>query len=1210
MISPSPVGLLPASTWSPDVGTHGMFDRKRSAVRNIQQSLVLELLGEPNVALQSYQARCPEDNNSSHNPIQDWGEEIEEGAVYNVTLKKVQIQQVTKGARWLGVEGDEVPPGHAISQFETCKIRTIKAGTLEKLVENLLTAFGDNDFTYVSIFLSTYRAFASADRVLDLLLDRYGNFDTPKCEANGILNSPETNAVSRNYRNCDSPNCGENQNLSSSRKLAVIGRYGNLDRTNCIADVKCVSPGTIAAIRNCGNYDSPTGEENAGTIAAIRNCGNYGSPTGEENGNSVPAGTIAAIRNYENSDSQNCEEDGNPCSPETSAIRNCGNCDSPTGEENGNSVPAETIAAIRNYENSDSQNCEEDGNPCSPETSAIRNCGSYGSPTGEENGNSVPAGTMAAIRNYENSDSQNCEEDGNPCSPETSAIRNCGNCDSPTGEENGNRVPAGTIAVIRMNEIFDSPNCEENGNPNSINMSRVIGNCGNSFSPNCGEDGNQSPPETSVVIRNYGNFDGPNCEEDGNVRSPEMSALISNYKNCPSCDEDGNLSSPGMSEIIRKYGNFDASNCEKNGYTNSPETKAVIKNAIASILRAWLDQCSEDFRQVPNYACLRKVLGYLKQTMPGSDPWQRAQNLLDQLQKEELGEQELDNSNHGNISFQLGEEGDVEIEGVDEKQDIISFPSDVVAEQLTYMDAQLFKKVIPHHCLGCIWSQRDKKENKHLAPTIRATIAQFNVVTKCVISTILKDLQLKPHQRAKIIEKWIDIAQECRILKNFSSLRAIVSAMQSISIYKLKKSWASVSKDNMSMFQELSDIFSNQNNYLTSRELLMREGTSKFANLDSCVKENQKRAQKRLQLQKDMGVMQGTVPYLGTFLTDLTMLDTALPDYVDSGFINFEKRRREFEVIAQIKLLQSACNSYSINPVQKFLRWFHGQHYLTDEQSYHVSCDLEAASDTSPTSPKPRKSVVKRLSLLFLGAEVNASSTPTKNSDQPKSPESGSSAESIDSVSVSSSDSSSLEIEEPCTSQTDTREGPQKKSSESLSSSSSTHSVETTSSGVSSLFSTVSSSPLALHTKVHKRSASATSCNAASALPVYNHQNEDSCIIRVSLEDDNGNLYKSILLTNQDKAPVVIQRAMSKHNLETEHAEDYQLVQVISEDREFMIPNNANVFYAMNTSVNFDFILRKRNSSKPVKLRSRSCLTLPRAAKKGTSTHRLSKVTL
>lgn len=36
--------------------------------------------------------------------VQDWGEEVEDGAVYNVTLKRVQIQQAAnKGARWLGV---------------------------------------------------------------------------------------------------------------------------------------------------------------------------------------------------------------------------------------------------------------------------------------------------------------------------------------------------------------------------------------------------------------------------------------------------------------------------------------------------------------------------------------------------------------------------------------------------------------------------------------------------------------------------------------------------------------------------------------------------------------------------------------------------------------------------------------------------------------------------------------------------------------------------------------------------------------------------------------------------------------------------------------------------------------------------------------------------------------------------------------------------
>lgn len=40
---------------------------------------------------------------------------------------------------------------------------------------------------------------------------------------------------------------------------------------------------------------------------------------------------------------------------------------------------------------------------------------------------------------------------------------------------------------------------------------------------------------------------------------------------------------------------------------------------------------------------------------------------------------------------------------------------------------------------------------------------------------------------------------------------------------------------------------------------------------------NPRRAQRR---QKETGVIQGTVPYLGTFLTDLVMLDTAMKDYL------------------------------------------------------------------------------------------------------------------------------------------------------------------------------------------------------------------------------------------------------------------------------------------------------------------------------------------
>ncbi|TKC43934.1 hypothetical protein EI555_013153 [Monodon monoceros] len=593
-----------------------------------------------------------------------------------------------------------------------------------------------------------------------------------------------------------------------------------------------------------------------------------------------------------------------------------------------------------------------------------------------------------------------------------------------------------------------------------------------------------------------------------------ISIFLSTYRGFASTKEVLEL-------LLDRYGNLTSPNCEEVGGQNSSESKTVIRNAIASILRAWLDQCAEDFREPPHFPCLRKLLDYLKGMMPGSDPERRAQNLLEQFHKQEV---ETDNGFPSTISFSLEEEEELEGGG---SAEFTCFSEDLVAEQLTYMDA------------------------------------------------------------------------ECRILKNFSSLRAIVSALQSNSIYRLKKTWAAVPKDRMLMFEELSDIFSDHNNHLTSRELLMKEGTSKFANLDSSVKENQKRTQRRLQLQKDMGVMQGTVPYLGTFLTDLTMLDTALQDYIE-----------EFEVIAQIKLLQSACNSYCMTPDPKFIQWFQRQQLLTEEESYALSCEIEAAADASATSPKPRKSMVKRLSLLFLGSDIITSSTPTK--EQPKSTASGSSGESMDSVSVSSCESNHSEAEEGSITPMDTPDEAQKKLSESSSSCSSIHSMDTASSGMSSLMNPLSSPPPCNNNpKIHKRSVSVTSITSTVLPPVYNQQNEDTCIIRISIEDNNGNMYKSIMLTSQDKTPAVIQRAMLKHNLDSDPAEGYELVQVISEDKELVIPDSANVFYAMNSQVNFDFILRKKNSvEEQVKLRSRTSLTLPRTAKRGCWSNRHSKITL
>lgn len=52
------------------------------------------------------------------------------------------------------------------------------------------------------------------------------------------------------------------------------------------------------------------------------------------------------------------------------------------------------------------------------------------------------------------------------------------------------------------------------------------------------------------------------------------------------------------------------------------------------------------------------------------------------------------------------------------------------------------------------------------------------------------------------------------------------------------------------------------------------------------------------------------------------MIDTAIPDCTDDGLINFDKRRKEFEVLAQIKLLQSAAQIYSLSENPQVWLWF------------------------------------------------------------------------------------------------------------------------------------------------------------------------------------------------------------------------------------------------------------------------------------------------
>uniref|UniRef100_A0A672J3D8 Ral guanine nucleotide dissociation stimulator n=1 Tax=Salarias fasciatus TaxID=181472 RepID=A0A672J3D8_SALFA len=671
----------------------------------------------------------------------------------------------------------------------------------------------------------------------------------------------------------------------------------------------------------------------------------------------------------------------------------------------------------------------------------------------------------------------------------------------------------------------------------------------------------------------------------------------------------------------------------------------VCFSTVSSILGAWLDQYSEDFWSPPSYDSLHQLLTYLHLHFPGSDLERRARNLLAHFHRRQQCEPDPDGTSpqrpgEGSVPVLTVRSvpgprerdgrapgvqlpvlrphhggGAVHPDGRGEPRPLRPAASPAAASLAPppVCPQDLFKKVVPYHCLGGIWSQRDKKGKEHLAPTIRATVAQFNSVTNCVITTCLSNPALKPGQRARLLERWIDVARECRILKNFSSLRAILSALQCNAIHRLKRTWEEVSRWGFRTFRELSEIFSDDNNYSLSRELLVKEGTSKFATLEI----NPKRAQRRHQQQRDLGVMQGTIPYLGTFLTDLVMMDTAMKDYTEGGLINFEKRRKEFEVIAQIKLLQLASNNYSFTQDGHFREWFAGVEKLSEAESYNLSCEIEPLSESASNTLRAKKNggIMKRWSdrqLTEAGSGGASGSHHSKSFDhshyrpyQGGGGGGGGGGDSGDALSVTSVSSSGSDLEDVNASfLSDSPEGHERKFWECTSLSSLDTSGMGSSSGSASGSSSASSSSVSSSTPLsasrsHKRSVSAVSNYSTLSLPLYNQQVDDCCIIRVSLDVENGNMYKSILVTSQDKTPAVIRKAMIKHNLEREKTEDYELMQKIAEDKELRIPDNANVFYAMNSTANYDFVLKRRGPARPPRAKAVSSSTLPRMKQKG-----------
>ncbi|XP_053288686.1 ral guanine nucleotide dissociation stimulator-like 2 isoform X1 [Pleuronectes platessa] len=577
------------------------------------------------------------------------------------------------------------------------------------------------------------------------------------------------------------------------------------------------------------------------------------------------------------------------------------------------------------------------------------------------------------------------------------------------------------------------------------------------------------------------------------------------------------------------------------GDSERSHMRQAFNKAVCTVFRTWLTEFPEDFKTLKEPSRLLRLAPLLPQDSSS------AADLRARLLRiaEELSERALLPDTHRDHSSIPSSPPDA---SKFEPTSILGFPAPLIAEQLTRTETELFVRLVPYHCLGSLWSQRDKKGREGVCWSVRATVRQFNKLANAVLASCLCPTTLRSQQRARLLEKWISVAEECRGRKNFSSLYAIVSALQSNPIHRLRKTWQDTDREVVKRYEELSEIFSEKDNYSQSRELLKEEGTSKFANTDNRL--NNRHFNKSTAM--------GTVPYLGLFLTDLTMLDTAVKDRLDNGYINFDKRRREFEVLAQIRLLQSSCKNCVFSTDESFMRWYHSVPALNEEESYRLSNEIEAPCEPSPRGSTPTVIITQCPDLSRSRTSLAGDSDSLFDFPSPVNNLLSKFTKHMRSPSVSCLD---VETSPPTAESTPDTLTP--------------------------------STP----TKSHRRSAS---CGNNPPNQVQG-SGPDMRIIRIGMDLHDGNMYRSILVTSNDKTPTVISSALEKHNQDPKQTAKYELIQLLPDAKELVIPATGNVFYAM-TSSSVDFLLRRKGGNTPLgshPISTETSATFPRIKAKG-----------
>ncbi|KAJ4333532.1 cell division cycle- protein [Didymella glomerata] len=203
------------------------------------------------------------------------------------------------------------------------------------------------------------------------------------------------------------------------------------------------------------------------------------------------------------------------------------------------------------------------------------------------------------------------------------------------------------------------------------------------------------------------------------------------------------------------------------------------------------------------------------------------------------------------------------------------------ARQLTIIESKLYGKIRPTECLNKTWQKKLAPGEPDPAANVKALILHSNQLTNWVAQMILTQQDVK--RRVIVIKHFVNVADKCRSLNNFSTLTSIISALGTAPIHRLNRTWQAVNARSMTVLESMRKLMGSTRNFAEYRDTLHRANPP-------------------------------CIPFFGVYLTDLTFIEDGIPSLIKkTNLINFAKRAKTAEVIRDIQQYQNV--PYPLQPV-------------------------------------------------------------------------------------------------------------------------------------------------------------------------------------------------------------------------------------------------------------------------------------------------------